>query len=130
MKIGAVAEQSGFTTSTIRYYEEIGLLPAPKRISGRRDYDAHIFTYLRVIKLAQSTGFSLNEIQQLFVNNEASALVGEAFVDDWRTVAQKKLTEIDQLIAQYQEMRTLIQTGLDCDCLTCATCEWYAEQTK
>ena len=38
MKIKEVADASGFTTATLRYYEQIGLLPRPDRVSGRRVY--------------------------------------------------------------------------------------------
>ncbi|MFN8565769.1 MAG: MerR family DNA-binding transcriptional regulator, partial [Anaerolineae bacterium] len=40
MTISEVARRVGVRTSTLRYYESIGLLPAPKRVSGRRRYDS------------------------------------------------------------------------------------------
>lgn len=64
--IGKVAKQSGFSIDTIRYYEQQGLLPKPKRkASGFRYYEDSIFTQLRFIQNAKSLGFTLKETEQL-----------------------------------------------------------------
>lgn len=66
MKIGELAKQSGTAASTIRYYESIGLLPAGVRNSnGYRQYTANSVEQLKIIKFAQSLGFSLEEIPTL-----------------------------------------------------------------
>jgi len=52
-RIGDVAARAGIATSRIRYYEEIGLLPAPERISGKRRYDDTVLRRLSVIDVAQ-----------------------------------------------------------------------------
>lgn len=71
MKIGELAKQSGTAASTIRYYESIGLLPAGVRSSnGYRQYTANSVEQLKIIKFAQSLGFSLEEIPSLRKPNE------------------------------------------------------------
>ena len=66
MKIGELAKQSGTAASTIRYYESIGLLPAGVRNSnGYRQYTTSSVEQLKMIKFAQSLGFSLEEIPTL-----------------------------------------------------------------
>ncbi len=65
MTIGEVARQTGVRTSTLRYYEEIGLLPAPSRVNGQRRYDAGILQSLALIHVAQQAGFTVAEIQVL-----------------------------------------------------------------
>ena len=57
VNIGVIAEQAQVATSTIRYYERIGLLPPPKRVSGRRQYDSSILKKLRVIQAGSTSRF-------------------------------------------------------------------------
>jgi MerR family copper efflux transcriptional regulator len=66
MRIHEVAERSGFTPSTLRYYEEIGLLPTPTRTgSGYRSYDERTIERLTFIGRAKQLGCTLDEIAGL-----------------------------------------------------------------
>src|SRR5918997_4063167 len=65
MRIGEVAARAGVRVSLIRYYEEIGLLPEPERVSGQRRYDDTVLRRLTVIDVAQRAGLSLEEIREL-----------------------------------------------------------------
>lgn len=66
MKIGEVAERSGCHPETVRYYERIGLLPAPPRTAGGyRDYRPADADRLRFISRGRELGFSLEEIRSL-----------------------------------------------------------------
>src|SRR2546425_13011473 len=63
MKIGQVAERSGVSRDTIRYYEKLGLLPRPARTpSGYRIYSAQACQQIQLIRNALRFGFSLKEI--------------------------------------------------------------------
>ncbi|MCK8105443.1 MerR family transcriptional regulator [Pseudoalteromonas sp. 2CM41L] len=71
MKIGELAKHSGIAASTIRYYESIGLLPhGTRNNNGYRQYDKVSVEQLKMIKFAQSLGFSLEEIPSLRKPNE------------------------------------------------------------
>jgi MerR family redox-sensitive transcriptional activator SoxR len=59
LRIGELAKRSGLSTPTIRYYEEVGLLPRPARASGRRVYDEGTIDRLLVITFAKEAGFKL-----------------------------------------------------------------------
>ena len=61
MTIGSLARKAGVRPSAVRYYERMGLLPAPLRRSGRRDYDPDAVAQLAVVRFALSTGFTLRE---------------------------------------------------------------------
>lgn len=64
MKIGQLAERTGVSTKAIRYYEEIGVLPAPARAAnGYRRYEEGAADRIGFIQDAQSAGLSLLEIQ-------------------------------------------------------------------
>ena len=66
MRIGELAEAVSLPTKTIRYYEEIGLLPRPERTpNGYRAYDQSACERLRFVKAAQAVGFSLGEIREI-----------------------------------------------------------------
>src|SRR5579885_2066654 len=91
MTIGEVARQAGIRTSTLRYYEEIGLLPAASRVNGQRRYDAGVLQTLALIHVAQQAGFTVAEIRVLL----NSMLTGAAPSADWQTLAQQKLEEVE-----------------------------------
>ena len=63
LTIGEVARRAGVASSTIRYYESIELLPEPIREHGQRRYDETVLGRLGFVGVAQSAGFSLDQIQ-------------------------------------------------------------------
>lgn len=66
MRIGVLAQRTGVGTKTIRYYEDVGLMPAPARTpSGYRDYEEAAERRLVFIRAARSVGLSLGEIQEV-----------------------------------------------------------------
>ena len=82
MKIGDVAAKVGTTTRTIRYYEEIGLLPgAQDRPSGRhRAYtEADVERLREILRLKALLGVSLDELRQLLAAEDARAALREEF---------------------------------------------------
>src|SRR5690348_3562763 len=87
LAIGEVASISGKAPSAIRYYESIGLLPEPVRVSGRRRYPAGVVRSLAVIDTAQRAGLSLDDIRLLL---HASAENAKA-VEQLREVAERRL---------------------------------------
>lgn len=111
LSIGEIARLAGLPASTLRYYESIGLIPPPKRISGQRRYTVEILPVLAVIQLAKDANFSLPEIQTLVHAN------GSAPSERWKALAQHKIQEIDGLIAHLQEMRAFLEEGMTCESL-------------
>ena len=65
LTIGAVAALAGKRPSSIRYYEQIGLLPPATRVSGRRVYGLDTVRTLAVIETGQRAGLTLEEIKAL-----------------------------------------------------------------
>ena len=65
MTIGELAAESGMPASTIRYWERIGVLPKPLRVSGQRRYAPDAVQRLAVLRLAQACGFHLDEMRHL-----------------------------------------------------------------
>jgi len=66
MLISEVAERSGVSSKTLRYYEDISLVDPPARsTSGYRDYDESVLDRLAFIRSAQAVGLSLGEIRSI-----------------------------------------------------------------
>ncbi len=120
--IGEVARRAGVRTSTLRFYEDAGLLTPPERVSGSRRYDPDALRQLRAIQMAQDAGFTLSEIKTLLHGFDE----GTPASARWRELAQRKLVEVEQLIAKAQGMKRLLEAGLSCDCLTPDECSLLA----
>ena len=65
LTIGEVAERAGVNTSLIRFYEKVGVLPAPERVAGQRRYRDEVLHRLSIIDVAQRAGLTLEEIAPL-----------------------------------------------------------------
>ena len=107
LKIDDVAKQSGLSKRTIRYYEEIGLLPPPKRSSGgTRLYGQEHVEYLQRIIIAKEVlGFSLQELQH-FMSLSETLDIHRA---DYKKVTdpgkqKEKLNEIIEIVNHQLEM--------------------------
>lgn len=66
LAISDVARVFGLRTSAIRYYEQIGILPQPVRRNGQRRYEKSALFRLAVVQRARESGFTLDEIRELF----------------------------------------------------------------
>lgn len=112
LTIGQVAKRAGIRTSTMRYYEDIGLLSPPVRVSGQRRYDEGIFQRLAMIKLAQRAGLTIAEIHTLL----------EEFPEDippverWRRLLYPKLADIQELMQRLQDTQRMLERMLGCQC--------------
>lgn len=102
LKIGEVAERGGVNLQTIRYYEREKLLPEPPRLaSGYRVYPDQTVRRIRFIKRAQEIGFTLAEIRELL----AIRISADRDSSDVRTLAQTKISDIDEKIQTLQRMK-------------------------
>jgi len=124
MMIGQVARRAGVQPSTIRYYEEIGLLPSPTRVGGRRQYDAIIFDRLAVIRVAREAGFTLREAKEL-IQGFGSASSPPA---RWHPWAIQKRKEVQTLIERGHRMNHILETLLACECRQLEDCGRLARE--
>lgn len=118
LTIGEVGRRSGLRTSALRYYEDAGILPPPRRVNGRRIYGAEVLRVLDVLKFAQRAGFTLDEIRTLFHGFGAETPLNER----WEALAHAKLRELDELIGRAQRMKEALQSGLACGCVRVEDC--------
>src|SRR5262245_20252258 len=118
MTIGELAARSGLAASTIRYYEEVGLMPRPQRAGGRRVFDEESPDRLLVITFAKECGFTLREIRRLFNGFAADTPAGVR----WMKLATAKLAEIEALARRIEVMRVLLHEALRCGCVELESC--------
>src|SRR4029077_20682821 len=114
MTIGAVAAQAGRRPSSIRYYEQIGLLPRPDRVSGRRVYGPDTVRTLAVIETGQRAGLTLDEIRDLLSASDGD----QAAIERLREGALRKLREVRELIERTEIVRDWLEAAARCECPT------------
>ena len=121
LTIGELARRTGRRPSSIRYYEQIGLLPQPARVGGQRRYGAGAVRTLAVIDTGQRAGLALEEIKALL-----SASPGDkAAVDRLRDIADRKLPEIALLIERSELVRAWLECAARCECPNLDDCPLF-----
>jgi len=115
MKVGQLAEATGVSVQTIRFYERRGLLPAPRRLpSGYRDYPDETVRTVRRIKRMQEVGFTLREMGHFLRLLETQPHNSP----ERRAYAEAKIDAIDAQIERLRTMRDELSRRL----LTCKCC--------
>jgi DNA-binding transcriptional MerR regulator len=131
VSIQKAAKESGVKIPTIRYYEEIGLLPAPARSHGnRRLFEAKDLHRLTFIRHARELGFEVNAIRTLLAlqdNLDQSCATADA-------IAKARLSEVNQrirsLLALKAELEGMVEGCAHGRIATCRVIEVLADHGK
>lgn len=106
MRIGQLADAVGVSPKTVRYYEAIGLLPEPSRNpGGDRTYEQGDVDRVAFIRRAQELGLHLDEIGEILTLRESN----QRPCDYVLSVANQRLSELDERLAQIQRARDELQ---------------------
>ncbi|HZP31370.1 MAG TPA: MerR family transcriptional regulator [Acidimicrobiia bacterium] len=105
LTIGEVATRAGVATSAVRYYERRGLLRADARQSGQRRYRPETLRRLVFIGMLQAAGLALDDIE---------GILNTSTVTEWKAIAARRLTDLDEKIAQLQHAREVLAAALFC----------------
>lgn len=106
MDIGVVAERSGVPASTLRFYEEKGLIRSTGRNGLRRRFGPDILDRLALIALGRAAGFSLDEIGSMFAPNGRPRIA--------REMLAAKADELDLTIRKLDAMRDGLRHAVAC----------------
>ena len=115
MRIGEIADRSGVTVDTVRFYERLGVLPKPVREpSGYRDYAPETVERIQLTRKLQAIGFTLNEVIDALAAHDAGGATCES--ERWRLDAvlervDAKLAELDALRGRIVEAREACAAG-------------------
>jgi len=118
MTIGELARRTARRPSSIRYYEEIGVLPAPIRVGGRRRYPEDTVRTLTVVGTAQRAGLTLDEIRALLHAESGDASATE----ELRVIAERKLPEVAATIERAEQVRGWLEAAARCECPSLDEC--------
>lgn len=120
LAIGALASETGVAISTLRYYDEIGLVTPATRIGGKRRFDQDTVGRVNFIRRAKQVGFNLEEIGQILDDTSGG----------WAELVEKRLealrsrrAELDAMIATLDEIRL-------CGCRVVSECPRGTFKTK
>lgn len=117
LTIGQVAKTTGLAAKTIRYYEEIGVLPTPHRAaSGYRLYDEPGVERLRFIRRARSLGLPLHQLKTLTTTLNGGPRAGfrpqlRSLVRDQLAVVRERVAELEGLRKQLEHVLQRMETS-------------------
>jgi len=127
MRIGELAERSGLTAKTLRFYEQAGVLPQPRRDkSGYRDYDDEALSRLGFVKAAQAAGLTLSEIRQIIALREQEgapcAHVAE-LLDAHAAELDRRIADLTALRQQVLQLRDRSKDVDPSQCQAATVCD-------
>ena len=118
LTISKVAKQFGIRASALRYYEQIGVLPATYRRGGQRLYDESAVRRLAIVQRARELGFTIKETQILFSDFSCGPPISER----WHALCEAKLQDLEIQIEQIHEMQRMLQKMMKCRCAAFDQC--------
>ncbi|MGH1466474.1 MAG: helix-turn-helix domain-containing protein [Cognatishimia sp.] len=104
--IGEVSQRAGVPASTLRYYDEIGLISSVSRHGLRRQFEPDVLLQLALIAMGKSAGFSLEDISGMFAKDGSPELP--------RQELHNRADEIDQQIQELTLLRETLRHVADC----------------
>ena len=106
LDIGEVSRKAGIPPSTLRYYEEIGLISSISRHGMRRQFTPDVLLQLQLVALGKSAGFSLQEISTMFGKDGAPDLP--------RAMLRDKADHLDRQVEELKALRDMLRHVADC----------------
>lgn len=122
LDIGEVAKRSGVPPSTLRFYEEAGLIRCSGRRGLRRQYDPETLLQLSLIALGKSAGFSLAEIAGMFGRNGTFDLSRETL--------RTKAAEVDRQIRRLTALKNALDHAVECPASSHLECPTFQRLLK
>jgi MerR family transcriptional regulator, redox-sensitive transcriptional activator SoxR len=127
MTIGELARRSGAATSTLRFYERLGLISAARTTGNQRRFERAQLRRVAFIRISQQVGLSLEEI------GEALASLPEARTPtaaDWAVLSRRWRTRLNDQIAFLESLRDDLTSCIGCGCLSLRRCRLYNPDDK
>ncbi len=117
MDISEVSKRSGLPASTLRYYEERGLIASIGRQGLRRRFAPNVLEQLALVSLGQAAGFTLDEIAQMFSPD------GSPSID--RAMLASKADQIDAMVTRLQAMSDSLRHAAKCPATSHMACSSF-----
>ncbi len=119
LAIGEVARRTGAATSTLRFYEDRGLITSHRNEVGYRKYEPDVIRRVSFIRTAQRVGLTLEEIGEALASlpNERTPTAA-----DWARLARTWGPRLDERIEILTRLREQLDTCIGCGCLSLRSC--------
>jgi len=101
MQISELASRAGVSAHAIRHYESLGLISAPRRPSGYREFDESVIRELRFIVMSRQCGFSLKQIGEVLPAYRSKVLTAAQMI----AMLEDRIADIDAEIAKRRALR-------------------------
>lgn len=119
LTVGEVAKRAGVAVSTVHFYESKGLIQSTRTQGNQRRFHSVVLRYIAIIKVAQSTGIPLHEIQEALGRFPAnSSLTSE----QWKEMSTQWRSSLDKRIRQLTRLRNELDNCIGCGCLSLSDC--------
>ncbi len=120
--IGELAQRSGITTSTLRYYDRLGLIPAERSAGNQRRYPQAALRRVAFVRVAQQVGIALDEIAEALASLPHDRAPTKA---DWTRLSRGWQRRLDERIALLDGLRNRLTSCIGCGCLSLRSCALY-----
>ena len=124
LTIGEAARRAGMAASALRFYESRGLIQSVRVSGNHRRYHRSMLRRISIIRVAQTMGFSLNEIARELAELPDGRTPTKR---DWNRLSTSWGKRLDQRIADLQNLRDRLNGCIGCGCLSLKNCALYNE---
>ncbi len=122
LSIGDVAERTGVTTATLRFYESEGLLRPLRTVGNQRRFEREVLRRVSFIRIAQQVGLTLEEIHAHLASLPQERTPTKA---DWARLSRTWRPRLDEQITVMQRLRDQLEDCIGCGCLSLKSCALY-----
>ena len=122
LTIGETARRSGVATSALRFYESRGLIKSLRASGNQRRYQRATLRRIAIIRVAQTLGLSLAEIATALESLPAQR---NPTRKDWELLSTRWGQQLEQRIADLQNLRDRLGGCIGCGCLSLTHCSLY-----
>ena len=119
LTVGQLSERSGVAKSALRFYETKGLIASIRTNGNQRRYKTSMLRRIALIQVAQSIGFTLEEITRELANLPMNKTPTKR---DWERVAKKWQKDLDNKMGRIQSLRENLTGCIGCGCLSMKKC--------
>ena len=125
ISIGALSHRTGLPVSTIRFYDDNGLIQSNRNGGGHRRFQRAQIRRVSFIIAAQKFGYTLPQIKELLdsLPNERTPTA-----EDWEQLSEKFRESLDERIKKLQKLRDTLSDCIGCGCLSLKSCGLYNPQ--
>ena len=122
MTIGEAAQRGGLATSTLRFYEERGLITSRRTSGGQRRYSRDVLRRVAFIRAAQSVGLKLDEIRDSLDSLPADRAPSR---EEWEHFATQWRPRLERQISVLEAIRDRLSACIGCGCQTLDACDVF-----